>query len=57
MDLLQASKATVLEPPPRLFQRSNIMWLSHVTSGHGLYTNVEITIIPWDCLEDFIEGE
>jgi hypothetical protein len=30
------------------------MWLPHVTSGHGLYNNVEIAIIPWDHLEDFV---
>ncbi len=46
MDLLQALKAIVREPPLGPFQRSNIMWLPHVTSGHGLYTNVEIAVIP-----------
>ncbi len=33
------------------------MWLPHVTSGNGLYTHVEITVIPWECVEDFVEGE
>jgi len=44
------------ETPPRPFQRFDIMWLPHITSGHGLYTNAEIAFIPWDCLEDFVEG-
>jgi hypothetical protein len=56
-DLLQALKANVQEPPPGPFQKFDILCLPHVTSGHGLYNNAEITIIPWDCLNDFIEGE
>ncbi len=42
---------------PTPFQRYDIMWLPHITSGHGLYTNAKIAVIPWDCLKDFIEGE
>ncbi len=56
-DLLQALKATVQEPLLGPIQKSNILWLPHVTSGHGLYNTVEIAIIPWDRLNDFIEGE
>jgi len=56
-DLLQALKATVQETPPGPFQRSDIMWLPHVTSGHRPYTNVEIAVVPWDRLEDFVEWE
>jgi hypothetical protein len=33
------------------------MWLPHFTSCHGLYKEVEITMIPWSQFEDFIEGE
>jgi hypothetical protein len=33
------------------------MWLPHFTSGHGLYKEAEITMIPWSRLEDFVEGE
>jgi hypothetical protein len=56
-DLLQAWKAMVQKPPLGPFQKSNILWLPHVTSGHGLYNNAEIAIIPRDCLNDFIEGK
>ncbi len=56
-NLLQALKAIMQETPPRPFQRFDIMGLPHITSGHGLYTNAEIAVIPWDCLEDFVEGE
>jgi hypothetical protein len=33
------------------------MWLLHLTSGHGLYREAEIAVIPWSQLEDFVEGE
>jgi hypothetical protein len=56
-DLLQALKATVQEPPPGPFQKFDILWLPYVTSVHGLYNNAEISVIPWDWLDDFIEGE
>jgi hypothetical protein len=56
-DLLQALKATVQETPPGPFQKFDIIWLPHVISGLGLYNNAEIAIIPWDHLDDFIEGE
>jgi hypothetical protein len=26
------------------------MWLPHFTSGHGLYREVEIVMIPWSWL-------
>ncbi len=52
-NLLQALKVIVQEP----CLEPNILWLPHVTSGHGLYSNVEIAIIPSDHLNDFIEGE
>jgi hypothetical protein len=32
-------------------------WLPHVTSHHGLYNQTKIAIIPWDWLEDFVQGE
>jgi hypothetical protein len=56
-DLLQALKATMQEPRLGPFQKSNILWLPHVTREHGLYNNVEIAIIPWDRHNDFIGGE
>jgi hypothetical protein len=33
------------------------MWLPHLPSDRGLYREVEITMIPWSRLEDFVEGE
>jgi hypothetical protein len=56
-DLLQALKAIMQEPLLGPFQKSNIMWLLHVTSGRGLYNNAEIAIIPWDHMEDFVREE
>jgi hypothetical protein len=35
-DLLQALNAIMQEPPPEPFQKSDISWLFHGTSGHGL---------------------
>jgi hypothetical protein len=57
-DLLQAffeSNRAKAFPGP--FQKSNILWLPHVTSRHGLYNSAKIAIIQWDHLNDFIEGE
>jgi hypothetical protein len=56
-NLLQALKETMQKPPLGPFQRSNIVWLPHVTGGNGLYTNDEIAIIPLDHLKDFLEEE
>jgi len=39
------------------FCKSDIVRLPHVTSGDGLYTHGKIIVIPWECLEDFVEGE
>jgi hypothetical protein len=36
------------------FQKHNINELPHVTTGHGLYNHIEIVIIPWDWLKDFV---
>ncbi len=33
------------------------MWSPHFTSGHGLYRVAKIIVIPWNRLEDFVEGE
>jgi hypothetical protein len=50
-------KATVQDPPLGPFKKNDIMWLPHFTSGHGLYKEAKITVIPWNQLEDFVEGE
>jgi hypothetical protein len=33
------------------------MWLPHFTSGHGLYKEVKIAMMPWNQLEVFVEGD
>jgi hypothetical protein len=44
-------------PPPEPFQKDHITWLLHVTSRHNFYKQIEIAVIPWDRLEDFVQGE
>jgi hypothetical protein len=56
-DLIQALKETLQSPPPGPFQKNNINWLRHVTTGHGLYKHIKTRIIPWDRFEDFVQGE
>ncbi len=56
-DFIQALKETLQSPPPRPFQKHDINWLLHVTTRHGLYNHIEIAVIPWDSLEDFVLGE
>jgi hypothetical protein len=56
-DLIQALKETLQSPPPGPFQKHDINWLPHVTTGHGLYNHIENAVIPWDQLEDFVQRE
>jgi hypothetical protein len=44
-------------PLLRPFEKDHITWLLHVTFRHGLYKHIEIAVIPWDQLEDFVQGE
>jgi hypothetical protein len=43
---LHKLKATVQDLLLDLFL-NDFMWLPHFTSGHGLYREVEIVMIPW----------
>ncbi len=45
-DILHKLKATIQDPPLGPFLKNDIMWLPHLTSGHGLYKEAEITVIP-----------
>jgi hypothetical protein len=54
-DLIEALKVTMQSPLLGPLQKDHITWLSHVTSGHDLYK--QIAIIPWDRLQDFVQGE
>jgi hypothetical protein len=56
-DLFDKLKAIVQDPPLGPFKKNDLMWLPHLTSGHGLYREAEIAMIPWSRLEDFVEGE
>jgi hypothetical protein len=42
--------------PQGPFNKFDIVWLPHVTSGNGLYTHAKIIVIPWERLEDFWKG-
>jgi len=55
-DLFDKLKAIVQDPPLRPFLKNDIMWLPHLTSGHGLYREAKIAMIPWSQLEDFVRG-
>ncbi len=56
-DLIEALKETVQSPLFKPFQKDHITWLPHVTSRHSLYKQTEIAVIPWEQLEDFVQGE
>ncbi len=56
-DIIETLKEIVQSPPLGPFQKDHITWLLHVTFGHGLYKHIEIVFIPWDHLEDFVQGE
>jgi hypothetical protein len=56
-ELIKKLKETVQICSQGPFDRYDIVWLPHVTSGNGLYIHVEIIVIPWERLEDFVEGE
>ncbi len=56
-DLFHKLKAIIQDPPLEPFLKNDFMWLPHLTSGLGLYREVEIVVIPWSRLEDFVEGE
>jgi hypothetical protein len=45
-DLLHKLKAIVQDPPHGPFLKNDLMWLPHFTSGHGLYREAKITVIP-----------
>jgi hypothetical protein len=55
--LIRALKETMQSPLLRPFEKDHITWLLHVTFRHGLYKHIEIAVIPWDQLEDFVQGE
>ncbi len=56
-ELIKNLKETVQIPPQGPFNKFDIVWLPHVTNGNGLYTHVEIIVIPWEHPKDFVEGE
>jgi hypothetical protein len=39
------------------FRSPDIRWLLHVTTRYGLYNHTEIAVIPWDWLQDFVQGK
>jgi hypothetical protein len=56
-DRFHKLKAIVQDPLLGPFFKNDFMWLPHLTSGHGLYREAEMAMIPWSRLEDFVEGE
>jgi hypothetical protein len=61
---LKGSRGNVLQhvcgrlqnPAPGPFDRDNLTWTKQVHSGGGMKP-VHTAVIPWDRLEDFVEGE
>jgi hypothetical protein len=56
-ELIKKLKETMQIPPQGPFGKFDIVWLPHVTSGNGLYPHVEIIVIPWEHVKDFVEEE
>ncbi len=52
--LIEALKETVQSLFLGPIHKYHIIWLSHVTSRHGLYYQIEITFILWDCPDHFV---
>jgi hypothetical protein len=56
-DLIQTLNYTLQSPLLRPFQKHDINWLPHVTTRFGFYNHIEIVVIPWDLLDDFVQGK
>ncbi len=44
-------------PHEGLFDKTNIVWTPYRTVGKGVVDETQVTIIPWECLMDFVEGK
>lgn len=55
--LLQIVKDTLQNPEPSFVRYGNLYWLPHRTIGKESYIDSQIVAIPWNRLEDFVQGE
>jgi hypothetical protein len=56
--LLERVRARLQNPGPGPFDREDLKWTKYVHSGRGGVSKlVHTTIIRWNRLEDFVEGE
>ena len=49
--------ASVQNPPPGPFSRVDLVWTSKDNVGNGKRRETQKATIPWDRLDDFLEGE
>lgn len=50
-------RASVQRPPPGPFSRVDLLWEAKSNVGNGKRRETQKATIPWDRLEDFLEGE
>ena len=50
-------QASVQVPPPGPFSRTDILWEEKINAGNGYRRQTQKATIPWNRLEDFLEGE
>jgi hypothetical protein len=56
--LLERVHCRLQNPPAGPFDREDLRWTKQINSGRGgLGKGIYSAIIPWDRLEDFVEGE
>jgi hypothetical protein len=56
--VLERMRARLQNPPAGPFDREDVTWRKELHSGRGGHVKeVHTAIIPWDRLEDFVEGE
>ena len=54
---LEKLRARLQIPPPGPFDRTDISWEEKINQGRGKSRSTCTAIIPWDRLEDFVDGE
>ena len=56
-ELLEGLQDMVQKLESGLIRYADLAWLPHKTTGKGVVYHCEIAAIPWDRLEDFVQGE
>jgi hypothetical protein len=55
--LLNRLRSIMRYPPPGPFCRADLTWEHFVTSGARHNVASEVAVVPWDRLQDFVDGE